>query len=98
MAAVEPRRATIFVRSLDELGASRGVEAGTKASTLARLRQAGFPVPDGFVVGGVSAADLDAPDVRQRVSDALDGLGGGPVAVRSSAASEDLVGASFAGQ
>lgn len=65
---------------------------GGKAATLAVLVRAGFPVPAGFVVPyGVTVP----PD---RVRDALDRLGGPAVAVRSSAADEDTVGASAAGQ
>ena len=52
--------------------------------------RAGLPVPDGFV----ATADAGDEDVHA----ALRALGGGPVAVRSSAVAEDLAGASFAGQ
>ncbi|MDE3075494.1 MAG: hypothetical protein KGJ86_08700 [Chloroflexota bacterium] len=63
--------------------------AGAKAANLGELMRAGFPVPDGFVVVG-------EPDTG--LARALTALGGGPVAVRSSAVAEDLADASFAGQ
>jgi pyruvate,water dikinase len=65
---------------------------GTKAATLALLRNLGFDVPDGFVIpAGVQAS-------RDEISAALARLGDGPVAVRSSGLAEDLADASFAGQ
>jgi pyruvate, water dikinase len=64
---------------------------GPKAAHLATIMRAGFNVPDGFVVlNGVPAA--------ARLQAELDRLGGGPVAVRSSALVEDTPSASFAGQ
>ena len=74
-------------------GADRAT-AGGKASTLAALASAGFPVPPGFVVAAFEqpGADLDAA-----VLDAAARLGDGPFAVRSSAAEEDLPDASYAG-
>src|SRR5262249_13708706 len=64
---------------------------GAKAFALARLRQAGLPVPDGFVVPAEDPAPgpdlLEAPCLRL-----------GAVAVRSSAGGEDSAEASFAGQ
>ena len=65
---------------------------GHKASTLAELRNAGHNVPDGFVipVGGTYSPEA--------LREALERLGPGPYAVRSSGVAEDLVDASFAGQ
>ena len=62
--------------------------AGAKAAALGDLVRAGFPVPEGFVVTG----EPDAAALTHRLVDE------GPVAVRSSAAAEDLADASFAGQ
>jgi rifampicin phosphotransferase len=62
---------------------------GAKAFTLARLRQRGFPVPDGFVL------PADAPVGAAAVAYARLG---GAVAVRSSSTAEDTAEASFAGQ
>jgi phosphohistidine swiveling domain-containing protein len=74
---------------LDEVGANDAQRVGGKAANLGELKRAGFPVPDGFVVLEEPGPDLDA---------ALESIGGGPVAVRSSASAEDLAEASFAGQ
>ncbi len=111
---------------------------GGKGANLGDMMQAGFPVPDGFIVSteayaavvedaglaaviadGLAAGDgadgiaasgegatiraafenLTIPDgLADKISKAYADLGGGPVAVRSSATAEDLVGAAFAGQ
>lgn len=98
--------------------------AGSKAATLGRLIQAGFPVPPGFVIPVEAyravVRDLDLPGVLARhgadhvrrlvqeqplppwllasLGESLAELGGQPVAVRSSATTEDTVAASAAGQ
>jgi phosphoenolpyruvate synthase/pyruvate phosphate dikinase len=41
---------TDFVRSFGELPAGQQPSAGGKGGVLARLYQAGYPVPDGFVI------------------------------------------------
>lgn len=61
---------------------------GGKAQKLHELKAAGFPVPGGLVLNGFL-------DISQ---DAIDEIGGFPVAVRSSGSLEDLGNASFAGQ
>jgi rifampicin phosphotransferase len=103
--------------------------AGGKGANLGELMQAGFPVPDGFIVSteayatvveeaglatvignGLAAGDDGAPiraafedaTIRDRLAAAIiaayTDLGGGAVAVRSSATTEDLAEAAFAGQ
>src|SRR5436190_1686829 len=79
---------------LDAIGEHDRPRVGGKAFVLGRLRQAGFPVPDGFVVGAEMAWDL--PQQAEAVQ-AFARLGG-PVAVRSSGTAEDGALASFAGQ
>ena len=74
---------------LDAVDAADAARVGGKAANLGELKRAGFNVPDGFVVIGEPPADL---------ADTLRALGGGPLAVRSSAVAEDLADASFAGQ
>jgi pyruvate,water dikinase len=69
---------------------------GGKAAGLAALIKAGENVPDGFCVTTNVFRRGEVP--RAAVIDAYRHLGGGPVAVRSSATAEDLPGASFAGQ
>jgi pyruvate,water dikinase len=86
------------VLSLDDPRAADASRAGGKAAPLARLKQAGHPVPNGFVV--VADAIVSDPELSTLATDiavALDRLPG-PVAVRSSGLAEDLAGASFAGQ
>lgn len=92
--------------SLDEPAAADPARAGHKAATLARLRAAGHRVPPGVVLPVELAGRLrEAPaaealpgEVVAELAAALEELGGGPVAVRSSGIAEDLPGASWAGQ
>jgi phosphohistidine swiveling domain-containing protein len=68
--------------------------AGGKAATLHELTAAGFTVPPGFIV----EPDLDVAVVDdETLAGWVEAIGGFPVAVRSSAAAEDLDEASFAG-
>ncbi|WP_395103581.1 PEP/pyruvate-binding domain-containing protein [Actinomadura sp. SCN-SB] len=69
---------------------------GGKAAGLAALIRLGERVPDGFCVTTEAHHGGSVP--RAEVLAAYDRLGGGPVAVRSSATAEDLPDASFAGQ
>jgi phosphohistidine swiveling domain-containing protein len=105
-----------LMRSLDDAGVDDGAQLGGKASTLAELKRAGFPVPEGVVVttralaqalasAGVGAdvrsEDVEAialpADLAAELSAAIEQLGPGPFAVRSSGVDEDLPGASYAG-
>jgi len=74
------------------LGADR---IGSKAANLAQLVAAGFPIPPGFVI--LADAVADWPQVQAALPAAASALGDGLLAVRSSAAAEDLAGASYAG-
>jgi rifampicin phosphotransferase len=74
---------------LDQLTRVDRARVGSKAANLGELRRAGFLVPDGVVVTGDREVDPQALTAL---------LGDGPLAVRSSAAAEDLGEASFAGQ
>jgi hypothetical protein len=76
---------------LDALAEADRRRAGAKAWALARMRRAGLPVPDGFVV----PADGPEPEPAA-LEEACRRLGA--VAVRSSASAEDSAEASFAGQ
>src|SRR5829696_6125469 len=92
-------------------------QLGGKAATLAELKRAGFPVPEGVVVTtaalaqvlqsadlvvNAGSADVEAiplpADLVAELSAAIERLGPGPFAVRSSGVDEDLPGASYAGQ
>src|SRR3954452_290543 len=88
------RRGDMFKR-LDDITDRDRLLAGGKAVNCARLRQAGFPVPDGIVVLS-DAADAEIPGL------ATDGWLGAVgtetrFAVRSSGIGEDSAGHSFAG-
>ncbi len=75
---------------------------GGKGLSLALTAAAGMPVPPGFVVTTDAYRRLNGQtpdaDLRRAVGDAYTQLGGGPVAVRSSATTEDGAETSFAGQ
>src|SRR5687768_17128548 len=80
----------------------RAGEVGVKAANLATIIEAGFAVPDGFVLPApalerVLAAKSDG-ELLGWVQEALEQLGPGPVAVRSSGIAEDGQDASYAGQ
>lgn len=70
-----------------------GIQAGGKANGLYRLIKLGFSVPPGFVLLNVDIDSLPVDLARHYAE-----LGGGLVAVRSSALDEDGSDASFAGQ
>jgi pyruvate,water dikinase len=102
--------------SLREAAHSRATEIGGKAANLASLLEAGFPVPEGFVITtaafhrfvqlhgfapGTVPAMVRSAHLPAEVSAGLEMVLrelGVPVAVRSSGVSEDLAGASYAGQ
>jgi phosphohistidine swiveling domain-containing protein len=96
-------RRTEFVRTFNALMAEQQSFAGGKGGTLARLYQAGYPVPDGFVIlpSGFAGDELTAEAWRQvqahlaRMRRPDPGIA---FAVRSSALSEDSAQASFAGE
>src|SRR2546428_1132387 len=79
---------------LDEIGDADRLRVGGKAFVLARLRRAGLPVPDGFVLTADEAIDGAHAAVLAAAAARL----GRAAAVRSSAALEDTAEASFAGQ
>ena len=87
--------------------AARPDEVGVKAANLSAVMAAGFPVPDGVVLTAQALGDAltgvpdDVPvpsSLERWVTEALERLGPGPVAVRSSGIAEDLADASYAGQ
>jgi phosphohistidine swiveling domain-containing protein len=94
---------TDMVRSFSELPAERQESAGGKGGALARLYQAGYPVPDGFVIlPSAFAGDRLKPEAWAQVRAYLARMRGADgsisFAVRSSALSEDSSQASFAGE
>jgi phosphohistidine swiveling domain-containing protein len=100
----EASHMTDLVRRFNELSVERQPLAGGKGGTLARLYQAGYPVPDGFVIMPAAfAGDELTPQAWSQVQDYLkrlreSGNGMTSFAVRSSALSEDSTQASFAGE
>ncbi len=86
----------------NELEKDQQPMAGGKGGTLARLYQAGFTVPDGFVVlpsafAGDELTQAGWEQVQTSLARARNGAGT-QFAVRSSALSEDSAQASFGGQ
>ena len=92
MDATRAIRETVAAETLPLDAAGDALTCGHKAAALAALRRAGFPVPDGFVV------PVHASISVRSLAGALERLGPGPWAVRSSGIAEDLDDASFAGQ
>jgi phosphohistidine swiveling domain-containing protein len=79
---------------LDDIGHGDRARVGGKAFVLGRLRQAGFPVPDGFVF----PAEAEWNEAASAQAAAAFGRLNAPAAVRSSGTTEDGAVASFAGQ
>ena len=86
----------MLVIPLSEANAGLIPLVGGKAAGLGELIRAGERVPDGFCVTTEAYRQGVIPEAE--VLEAYARLGGGPVAVRSSATAEDLPDASFAGQ
>jgi len=91
------------VLSFSELKGKEFASAGGKGGTLARLHQAGFPVPDGFVIMPDAFTDdeLDLGswvEIQERLNQKRRKKDDATFAIRSSALSEDSVKASFAGE
>ncbi len=93
-----------MIHALHSLPSHQAARAGGKAHTLARLLQAGYPVPPGFVLlpeafVGDALGDEAWAAARAHLT-ALRGRADGAAAfaVRSSALSEDSAQASFAGE
>ena len=83
------------IKSLDEITARDAALVGGKALNCARLRRAGFPVPDGFAVPASAEKD---PDLGAELDAVLRTLPTESLlAVRSSATDEDSTAQSFAG-
>jgi len=90
--------ADVLVVPLTTIDAAALPLVGGKAAQLGVMHQGGLPVRDGFCVTTEAfRRGMDAT-VSQEIVAAYNALGGGPVAVRSSATAEDLPEASFAGQ
>jgi pyruvate,water dikinase len=92
------------IRSFDALSTAEQPTAGGKGGTLSQLYQAGYPVPDGFVIlPQAFAGDELTPEGWTQTQAQLTHLrkledGMTSFAIRSSALSEDSAQASFAGE
>lgn len=84
------------VLGLDEIGEADAAHVGGKAYHLAQLQQAGLPVPAGFCLTTHATRSWDDA-ARAALLAAYRAMGGGFVAVRSSAPGEDGDDASYAG-
>jgi phosphohistidine swiveling domain-containing protein len=92
-----------FVKTFREIIPEEQVQAGGKGGTLARLYQAGYPVPDGFVImPSAFTGEYIHPDAWRQITSNLETIrklnGKTAFAVRSSALAEDSAFASFAGE
>jgi len=86
---------------LDQVTADTAALAGGKGQSLGLMIQAGLPVPPGFCLSSEVHRRTNGEwpqDIAQSIVDAYRRLGGGLVAVRSSATAEDGASTSFAGQ
>src|SRR5207237_8993211 len=92
------------IRTFDQISPDDHDAVGGKGLSLSLLAAAGFPIPPGFCVTSAAYRRLANQSIRtdpllcDQIAEAYHQLGGGPVAVRSSATTEDLPGSSSAGQ
>ena len=92
------------LRTFDEIAPTDADAVGGKGLSLGLMAAAGLPVPPGFCVTSAAfrrwrgQSLTNGHDLSRRIADAYRVLGGGPVAVRSSATAEDGAVTSFAGQ
>jgi pyruvate,water dikinase len=93
-----------MILPFDAVTDADAARVGGKGLSLGKTANAGLPVPPGFVVTTEAYRKLHAGGIRgdaafaSALADAYRNLGGGPVAVRSSATAEDGAEFSFAGQ
>lgn len=92
-----------MIQAFDTLASHQLTLAGGKGGVLARLKQAGYPVPDGFVIlpasfNGDELTETAWAQARAKLAALRSNNGRTAFAVRSSALSEDSARASFAGE
>src|SRR5262249_45267569 len=92
------------LHTFEQIGPADADAVGGKGLSLGLMAAAGLPVPPGFCITSAAyrrwhGQPLDPQhELSGRIRDAYRGLGGGSVAVRSSATAEDGAVTSFAGQ
>jgi rifampicin phosphotransferase len=92
------------LRTFDDIGPDDVHAVGGKGLSLGRMASAGLPVPPGFCVTTAAYRRChgqpltSSVDLTEHIKNAYQQLGGGAVAVRSSATAEDGTTTSFAGQ
>lgn len=99
----EPGQAMSDILTFEAIAADAGAAVGGKGFSLAELCRAGLPVPPGFCITAqahrrLKGRSLGEDGLANAIVEAYRQLGGGLVAVRSSATAEDGSLASFAGQ
>jgi len=83
--------------SLDDIDPDAVEDYGGKATTLARLRQEGYPVPEGFAVDARFSREGDLASIADALRERAETLDTEAIVVRSSANREDATASSFAG-
>jgi pyruvate,water dikinase len=95
---------TVAIRTFAQINQDDRAVVGGKGLSLGLLAAAGLPVPPGFCVTTTAYRRMKDrplqadPALSAEISEAYSNLGGGLVAVRSSASAEDGAVTSFAGQ
>lgn len=87
-----------LVIALTDVGPEDVLLVGGKAAQLGSMIRCGLPTPPGFSITTTAFRQGMDGGLGSAIIAAYDALGGGKVAVRSSATAEDLPQTSFAGQ
>ena len=83
-------------RSLRDVRMADAAEVGGKAASLGELMAAAVRVPDGVVLT-IDGVELPPDERNRQIASAVETLGDGPFAVRSSGVAEDGADRSYAG-
>jgi phosphohistidine swiveling domain-containing protein len=86
----------LAARSLRDVRMADAAEVGGKAANLGELMATDVRVPDGFVLT-VDGVELPPDERNRQIASAVESLGDGPFAVRSSGVAEDGADRSYAG-
>ncbi len=86
----------LATRPLRDVRMADAADVGGKAANLGELLASDVRVPDGVVLT-VEGVEMPPDERRQLIASAVQSLGGGPFAVRSSGVAEDGAERSYAG-